>query len=43
MNELKTLEKLLNVDEKKNARNVRLGNEHYFCPGDELPKSSITI
>ncbi|XP_016662385.1 leucine-rich repeat-containing protein 1 isoform X2 [Acyrthosiphon pisum] len=38
MNELKTLEKPLTFDVKKNVRRVLLANEHYFCPGDELPK-----
>jgi len=43
MNELKTLEEPLTFDGKKNFRRVRLANEHYFCPGDELPKTlSIT-
>jgi hypothetical protein len=38
MNELKTLENSSNVNDKKNARSLRLANEHYFCPSDELPK-----
>ncbi|XP_025200724.1 protein flightless-1 homolog [Melanaphis sacchari] len=38
MKELTTLEKSLYVDENI-VRNVRLANEHYFCPNDELPKS----
>jgi len=38
MNELRTLEVPFTFDEKKNARKVRLANEHYFCPSDELPK-----
>lgn len=39
MNELRKLENPLNFDDKKNVRKVRLANEHYFCPGDELPKT----
>lgn len=42
INELKTLEVPLTSDEKKNVRRVRLANEHYFCPGDELPKKLST-
>lgn len=39
MNELKTLEEPLTFDRTQNFRRVRLANEHYFCPGDELPKT----
>jgi len=42
MKELKTLKKPLNFEERKNFRNVRLANEHYFCPSDEHPKTLPT-
>lgn len=39
MNESMKLEKPLTSTEKTKEKNfVRLTNEHYFCPNDELPR-----